>query len=532
MPYVLAVLAGIAAIVAYLWLCAFAVVHLSVPGMLIGAAAGVPLGLAVALFVAFRKLFGPQDDLVLRPADVAEGRFRLLRVPPAVTPDPAWPSYFAAQVVLDLRAVAALLARLVWAVLRGAGKAIRYGGWTGALFWPLLLPVVALLAGFVAGAAAGLLVIAVVSLAVSLLAGLVALVAATALRAVDRAASALRRSAGNCPRCYEVSRLPAYRCLHCSALHRDLRPGLLGVVHRRCRCGARLPTTVTRAGLSPLLAAVCPLCGAALHSGAGAATDVRVPVFGAPSSGKTHLVTAAVVGLLRGHGPVALADAHSKRAYAEFTAIVDGGGSAAKTDAARQPIAVTLRFGQGRRFWQGRQDALVHLYDAAGEALDDPRRNEAFQYLDAARTLVFVLDPFAVPEVRGQFASRFADLFTTANVSPGAPEPSYQATVTRLRRYSVPTARKRLAVVVSKRDLLQRLPGTAPLTGSAADIRGWLVAQGMDNLVTAAERDFGAVAYFFVSSLDPAAAAEPFRWLLAAEPVTLPTPQTAMRARS
>ena len=522
MQYVLAVLAGLAAVVAYLWLCAFAVVHLSVPGMLIGAAAGVPVGLAVALVVAFGKLFGSQDDFVLRPADVAAGRFPLLRVPPAVTPDAAWPFYFAAQVVLDLRAVAARLGRWVWWVLRGAGKVIRHGGWSGALFWPLLLPVVALLAGFAGGAVAGLTVIAVVSLAVTLLAGLVALVTAAALRTVDRAASALRRSAGNCPRCYEVSRRPAYRCLRCSALHRDLRPGLLGVVHRRCRCGARLPTTVTRAGRSPLLAAVCPLCGAALHPGAGAATDVRVPVFGAPSSGKTHLVTAAVVGLLRGQDAVALADAHSKRAYAEFTAIVDGGGSAAKTDAARQPIAVTLRFGQGRR------DALVHLYDAAGEALDDPRRNEAFQYLDAARTLVFVVDPFAVPEVRGQFAARFADLFAAANVSPGPPEPSYQATVTRLRRFGVPTARKRLAVVVSKRDLFQQLPGPA----APADTRGWLVAQGLDNLVAAAERDFGTVAYFSVSALDPAAAAEPFRWLLATEPVTLPAPATAMRART
>ena len=519
MQYLLALLAGVAAIMVYLWLCAYAVVHLSVPGMLIGVAAGVPVGLAVVLAVAFRKLFGSQDDYVLRPADVAERRFRLLRVPPAVAPDAAWPSYFAGQVVLDLRAIAALLGFWVWSVLVGAGKAIRYGGWSAALFWPLLLPVVALLAGFVGGAAAGLLVIAAVSLAVTFLAGLVALVTATALRTVDRAASALRRSDGNCPRCYEVSRRPAYRCLHCSALHRDLRPGLLGVIHRRCACGAQLPTTVTRAGRSPLLAAVCPLCGAALHPGAGAATDVRVPVFGAPSSGKTHLVTAAVVGLLRGHDSVALADAHSKRAYAEFTAIVDGGGSAAKTDAARQPIAVTLRFGQGRR------EALVHLYDAAGEALDDPRRNEAFQYLDAARTLVFVLDPFAVPEIRGQFAARFADLFSAANVSPGPPEPSYHATVTRLQRYSVPTARKRLAFVVSKRDLLEQLPG-AP-----ADVRRWLVAQGMDNLVTAAERDFGAVAYFFVSALDPAAAAAPFRWLLAAEPVPLPPPQTALRAR-
>jgi hypothetical protein len=535
MPF-LAVLAGLALILVYLWLCGFAFVFLSVPGMLAGAAVGAVLGLGLTLVVAWLKLFGEQDEHVLRPADVVARRLPLLRVPAAVEPDRAWPVYFAGQVLLDLCAIAELAGVWALSVVLGAGRAARAAGWVGAAFWPLLLPFAAALAAFAGGALAGLVVTAAVLLVVTAVAWVFGLLAVGALRTADRAATSVRRSAGNCPRCYEVSRRPAYRCHGPGAdLHRDIRPGVLGVFARRCGCGRRLPTMVLRAGRSPRLTAVCPLCETDLHAGAGAATDLRVPVFGAPSSGKTHLITAAVVGLLRagphpaptpasaspprgGDVSVALADEHSERAYEEFAAIVDAGGSAAKTDAAHQPIAVTLRLRQGRR------EALLHLYDAAGEALDDPHRNEDFHYLDTARTLVFVLDPFALPEIRARFADRFQALFEAANVAADLPEPSYQATVTRLRRYSVPTGRKRLAFVVSKRDLLRRLPGMAKLDHSPAGIRLWLVEQGADNLVTAAERDFGAVSYFLVSALDtgPDGPVAPFRWLLRGEPVPLP----------
>jgi hypothetical protein len=522
---VMAVVAVLAAIALYCYLCALAFVYVTLPAMLIGTAAGFLIGVAVTVVTAFLVLLGEREERVLTPADVVDRKLPLLRVDAAIKPDFAWPEYFAAQVVLDGVVIAERLGAILLTVWGRTWEAGKGTGLIGLAFWPLLLPFAVAVVGLSSGAAVGLMLVGLVLLVVTAVAWVLALTAVLVLRSVDRLASAVRRSAGNCPRCYEVSRLPAYRCggRHTtrpdSALHRDVRPGLLGVLYRRCGCGRRLPTMVLRAARS--MTPVCRLCGADLHAGAGAATDLRVPVFGAPSSGKTHLIMAAVVGLMRDPGTVrvTLADEHSKRIYATYAAIVDQGGSAVKTDAANQPIALTMRMSQGRR------EALLHVYDAAGEALADPDLNARLQYLDTARTLVFVLDPFAIPEIRHRYERTFAELFRRANVSADLPEPSYQATVTRLRQYGVPTSRKRLAFVVSKRDLVRHLPGVDGLTDDPATIRQWLVEQGADNLVTAAERDFGTVEYFFVSATEEPpgdGAIRPFRWLLSDEPVPLP----------
>jgi len=525
MPVVLAVIAVVVAVGLYFYLCALLFVYLTFPASLIGLGGGFAAGSVIGLVIVLMALFGEQNAREFTPDDVAAGKLKILRTPAPLRPDYAWPGYFVVQVWLDWWVMVERINALLTQVWSWCWSQALRSRWVGLACWPVLLPVAIALVGLTTGLATtmvlALLVLAVVAAAV----WTIGAVAATGLRALDRAGRAVRRSGGNCPRCYQVSALPVYRCAgphrdHESARHRDVRPGLLGVFYRRCGCGRRLPTMVLRAARS--MTALCPLCEADLHAGAGAATDVRVPVFGAPSSGKTHLIMAGVVGLLRRGGDVrvTLADEHSKRAYTSFAAVVDGGGSATKTDAAHQPIAIVLRMQQGKR------DALLHVYDAAGEALANPELNERFQYLDAARTLIFVLDPFAIPDVRQRYQRTFADLFRIANVSADLPEPSYQGIVTRLRQYGVRTEQKRLAFVVSKRDLVRRLPDMSALNGHPEAIRRWLIERGADNLVSAAERDFGTVRYFFVSAKDHSIGGDgplrPFDWLLEDEPVPKP----------
>jgi hypothetical protein len=326
-----------------------------------------------------------------------------------------------------------------------------------------------------------------------------------------------------------VCRRPAYQCPgpHSAAdhavglgLHRDLRPGRLGVLWRRCGCRRLLPTTVLRAAIS--LQAKCPLCGTDLPKGSAVQTDVRIPVFGAPSAGKTHLIMATLVTLLRAPAQrtrLDVTDDYSKQVVDGYQEVFDSGGSAPKTDASQQPVAVTFRVRNGRR------RAMVHVFDAAGEALADRAQNERFGYLDRARSFAFVLDPFSIPGLRDQFAVSRADLFAQANPATDDPEDSYLATVSRLRDYGVDTGRQKLAFVVSKQDLLgQLLAEQAPGTDQDS-LRGWLLNQQLDNLVTLAERDFGAVRYFLVSAQHRQRAGtvtEPFRWLLTGERVKLP----------
>ncbi|MBE1491924.1 TRAFAC clade GTPase domain-containing protein [Plantactinospora soyae] len=553
MPTLVMFLALAAAIIGYGWLC-YLVLALVLPAVApVAFVAGVVGGLGLAMVAATRVLSGHYPPTrVLGPTDVAAGRLAGRVGAAQVRRDRAWPQYFTAQVRLDLIAVH----RLGYGVL---GRA-----WTGAvrpfgptrrprllLFWPLLLIGVAGFAGFGAGTVLGTALVALLSGILTISAWLVGFPLVLLLRGADRCWQWIFRAGGSCPRCYEVTSLPAYRCpgphstedRRCGDdLHRNVRPGRLGVLWRRCACGTRLPTTVLRA--SRTLAAHCPTCTAALHPGAAVATDVRVPVFGASSAGKTQLIMAALVALVgapstgadrpaggsddpvdgigageaSGGAGTMLADEYSRRRYDEYLQLVTEDRAAPKTDVAQQPVAVTVRIPTGRH-----RSALLHLFDAAGEALVDQQLNAGYAYLDYARTLLFVLDPFSVRDVRDQSARAFADVFAEANPAQHDPEDSYQSTVTRLRQYGVDTARQRLAFVVSKRDLIERLPIGERLGIDPDSIRGWLLDRGLDNLVASAARDFAEVRFFLVSSKDlsESGAVAPVRWLLETERVAV-----------
>ncbi|MGC5031773.1 TRAFAC clade GTPase domain-containing protein [Micromonospora sp. DT229] len=533
MQIVLIVVAVLLAVALYLYLVFLALVFVATPLTLIGAGLGGVAGMGIVLHRAAAVLTGTDRDVPVRtPAEVVSGRLAG-RVPARfVRRDFAWPNYFAVQVRLDLTHVASrALASCRLLVTRTTGPITAWDPRVLVVVWPFLVPVVGSLAGLTAGVLLAVVVLAVVFALVTGLAWLAGLAVAAVLTTADRAWQRVFRATGTCPRCYVNSEVPAYRCPGSHSpqdvqegrdLHRNLRPGRLGVIWRRCGCGHRLPTTVLRAARS--LVAVCPTCQQPLHRTAAVDTDIRIPVFGSASAGKTHLIMASLVTLVRadsgGGGSVVAADEHAERMLREFTEIFDRGDRAPKTSAAQQPLAVTVRIGDNRR------GALLHVFDAAGEALADPDENARLSYLDTARTLLFVLDPFSIPQVRDSCMAGFETVFADANAATEHPEVSYQATAQRLRDHGVDTRRQRLGFVVSKRDLLERLQlDDFPGSDSSA-VQGWLRARGLVNLVTAAERDFGEVRYFLVSSMrttDEEDLFAPFRWLLDSEPVTLPT---------
>ena len=108
------------------------------------------------------------------------------------------------------------------------------------------------------------------------------------LRGAESSWHKLKRAEASCPQCYQVMPRPAYRCPGCSKLHRDLRPGRLGLFARRCDCGTLLPTMVLRAAWR--LSAVCQKCAKPLRAGSGTLRDVRIPIFGDTSAGKTRFL--------------------------------------------------------------------------------------------------------------------------------------------------------------------------------------------------------------------------------------------------
>ncbi|RGC65767.1 hypothetical protein C5N14_26820 [Micromonospora sp. MW-13] len=504
----------------YAWVCAVCVIYVSMPLAVVGAAAALVVGLAVALALAGVVLLGRASWARVRTPDQVRRGGLPGRVAPAfVRRDRAWPQYFAAQVLLDVRAVAdraLAITGLVWT---------RPLPWVRAhrAWWPLYVPVVAVQLGVSLGAAAGVLGVALVTAVVAAGGWLVGGAVVHLLRGADAGWQAMSNSRASCRHCYQLAAVPAYRCLgpHPVAdrlagddLHRDLRPGRLGVLWRRCGCGRRLPTTVLRTASSRLLEARCPSCGEALLPGAGVVTDVRMPVFGAASAGKTQLIMSALVGLHRAGedagAEVSLPDERDRQRYEVYDRLLRDGGSPAKTEAGSPPVAVTLRLARRSRV------ALVHLFDAAGEDLVDREQNARLAYLDHARSLVYVLDPFSVRRLRDEHAEGAPDVFAAANPASHDPEDAYNATVQRLQDYGVRTGRRRLVFVVSKADLLEKL-SAGP--GGPDGVRAWLVDVGLGNLVLAAERDFGEVAYFLVSGRrqDREGGAGPASWILTRE---------------
>ncbi len=183
-------------------------------------------------------------------------------------------------------------------------------------------------------------------------------------------------------------------------------------------------------------------------------------------------------------------------------------------------LALTCQIGAGVTA------TLLHLFDAAGERFRAPARHDEMGFLSTAQGLVYVLDPFSLTAVTDRLSG--IEGGAAALSSGGDPEGTYNEVLSRLRGSGVRPNAQRLAVAVSRADLLQQ-HGLAPAAESS-DIRAWLYEAGLHNLTLAAEREFADVRYFLIASqssrlttrnTDPGA---PLRWLLSTRGLNLPDP--------
>jgi hypothetical protein len=188
------------------------------------------------------------------------------------------------------------------------------------------------------------------------------------------------------------------------------------------------------------------------------------------------------------------------------------------------------------RLREGRQSDLVHLFDAAGEQYSKPGNWDfdqgnrgtnygSLRFLEDGQALAYVLDPFSVDRIHQQAADHDRALVAQVQVAQKDPELSYTEVVNRLRGYGVPVKSQRLAVVVSKVDLLRKAGVDVPTNSDA--IARWLKENGVHNLVMAAQDEFAEVRYFAVASMDATASrvddpGVPLRWLLAVHGVKVP----------
>jgi hypothetical protein len=334
---------------------------------------------------------------------------------------------------------------------------------------------------------------------------------ATVLRLLDRAvlwAKDLHRGM-ICPHCYEHVGYPWYRCPEpaCRALHTDIRQARYGVWRRRCLCGARLPALLLTG--AHRLAAGCPYCEKPMSDDTGLAREVVLPMVGGTSAGKTQLMAAMLMALVeaagRGGRAVTLADADTRRQYAYLRSALARRGHVRGTSR-ELPHSHALLLGAGR------EQRLVHIFDAAGEHYTSRDGADALRYAADARTVVFVLDPMAVPAFWDGLTAAERAALDPANASAVDPHLVFQQTVRAMLGMGAALGRSRLAVAVSKADLTGG-HGPAPSTpygapggpsggpsGGAVDgeaVREWLENRlGLGNLVRSMRAEFRETRFF------------------------------------
>jgi hypothetical protein len=247
-------------------------------------------------------------------------------------------------------------------------------------------------------------------------------------------------------------------------------------------------------------------------------------VFGPASAGKTRLLRAGMVALVR-HLNAASGSLHpvgpeSEDTFQAATTMVESGVQTVKTEADRPPGGITLLLTAARC------KALLHLFDTAGEFFSSREQHSDLPFLDDAQGLLFVLDPFSVPAIADDLSGVLRLRLEAAQPAKMHPERSYLVTAQSLRDQGMKLKSKPLAIAVVKADLLLGLPPAVGLHRDAAsgEVETWLRDKGLDNMLEGASRDFGVVRYFLVSSLDAAtdadgwatsiSPAQPLLWLL------------------
>jgi hypothetical protein len=439
-------------------------------------------------------------------------------------PEPAYRQYLFGPALIDLRFALAKIRTDLETEFRSSAAAIWSKWWTGnRALWPIgLIRIYGLLIGTLIGTIAVVVVTAAQIVVAAVLAG-AALAIILGFRLLDSALLRIRGIRITCPGCYRQISYPAYRCPSCGALHRDVRPGPYGILTRRCSCDQQSLPTLLLLG-SHRLTAFCPHpdCEIQLAEASGTTTELLLPIVGGQNVGKTRLLTVIVKVLqdnaAAGGSTLTFADPTSSRRIDQLKpAILDG--EATRPTPPEQPRAYSMYLTRRRlRLPQRESRLLIHLFDTAGEKFYESEVLAQLRYLGPSKTFLFVIDPLSIDQVWVKLDHSAQDRLRAVSARR-SPEFVFQQVLDNVERMAVDPRRARLAVVLSKADLLPVAGITSPEPGSDA-IEQWLDDVGLDNLVRTIRHAFGEVRFFHTSAMlsdDGTAAGVPelVDWLLA-----------------
>jgi len=282
---------------------------------------------------------------------------------------------------------------------------------------------------------------------------------------------------------------PNYKCprLGCEREATDVRAGRYGLLRYTCTCGEQIPTLLLRR--TGRLDAYCQR-GHPLPYRPGTAPEIVLPFIGGTAAGKTQLMSAVTLLLRSAPGLDARFADKDTRDAALAVANHLKSGIKLPTTVDERPKAWLLRLGAGR------SARLLQLFDASGVAFSESERISKLGYLWHAATFVVVVDPLAIPDLwLGLSAGRRQEFleFQSAERSPDA---AYQRTGRQLAKDGAKLSKARLAVVISRADLLDWPGGRDP--------EEWAISElGLGNLIRSARARFGGGVKVFLTGSVP-----------------------------
>ena len=332
---------------------------------------------------------------------------------------------------------------------------------------------------------------------------------------VDRVYIMIHKISTACPNpdCQEKFMLPVYRC-SCGRVHTRLIPGKYGILHRKCDCGAKLPTTFLNG--RERLEAFCPKCGSPLDS--AVAMQIAIPIIGGPSVGKTCYINMAVNELIENIGPsrgweMSFTTEKDKQEYERSMNALKQGVRPEKTDFDKLTAYKLLVKLPGNNIMR-----RIYVYDIAGEMFSssgDIQQNKAYEYSDG---FVFMIDPLSI----GRYAMEKADLdLESYGMSTKDFDDILGIMLVNLEKLfglkPSDALKKNLAVVINKCDI----PGLEAQIGDAAAekymqehpdcksfeeakntvCKDFLIKYDAGNFVRTADKKFKQVQYFTCSAL-------------------------------
>jgi len=216
----------------------------------------------------------------------------------------------------------------------------------------------------------------------------------------DRLYCSINAIANHCPVCQDHYYMPVYICPKCNNEHTRLRPGIYGILYRKCNCGKKLPTTFFNG--RQRLEARCPNseCNCNVKDG-GLQASWCIPVIGGPSSGKTCYINMIMMSLEKNsrsrYGLEFVYEDNGLDEYKENRSRLSNGYVPEKTTDHR------LRYYQFSLTPRKATKQLISLCDVAGELFDVRLGGDEIKKqigLRFANAFILIIDPLSIPNYR------------------------------------------------------------------------------------------------------------------------------------